>query len=251
MSRTWEIFFLAVQFMTRLPVPEDLPYSEARMAEATRFFPLVGALVGGVAVCVFWLTAFVFPPVVAAILAIAATMLVTGALHEDGLADAADGLGGGTTREKALAIMRDSAVGTYGVVTLGVTLLLTIAALSLMPEFVAGAALWAGHVISRYAAVLVIFQLPYARGDDAAKFPAPSVSKEGHLYAALVAGAAFVALWIFVGAAALSGVLVAGILGFAITWLYQRKLGGFTGDCLGATQQMTQLGLLLGVLAWP
>ena len=250
MKREAQIFALAVQFLTRLPVPPDLPFSEARLTEATKFFPLVGLLVGAIGAGVLWVAALVLPVPVAVLLSVAATIAATGAFHEDGLADTADGLGGGLTRDRALEIMRDSRIGTYGTVTLGLVLALKVTALSAMPLAVAVPLVALGHGISRYAPVAVVFTAPYAR-ETGAKFVAPTISAGGH---ALAAGMALGLLGLLVwaiGPAALAGAGAAALLAAAIARVYLRKLGGFTGDCLGATQQMAETGLILGVLAWP
>lgn len=249
LRRRLEVLLLAVQFLTRLPVPRDLPWSEARQAEAMAYLPLVGLGVGGIGAAVLWGAALVFPMVVAVLMSLAATLLVTGAFHEDGLADAADGLGGGVTRERALEIMRDSRIGSYGAVSLGVVLALKVAGLVALPLWVAVAVLALGHGISRYGAVLVMFRAHYARVEGA-KFAPPRISGRGHglaLGSAVAMAGALVAL---VGGAGIMGLVGAAILGGVVTRAYLRKLGGFTGDCLGATQQMAELGLILGVLAW-
>lgn len=249
MRREVSVFLLAVQFLTRLPTPRDLPFSEARLTEATKFFPLVGLVVGAIAAAVFWGAALVFPPVVAALLSTAASIAATGAFHEDGLADAADGLGGGMDRDRALAIMRDSRIGTYGAVTLGLTLALKVAALAALPVAAACALLLLGHAISRYAPVAVVYLAEYAR-EEGAKFVAPTISAAGHNLALACAGAACLAFGMVLGPAALAGLAAGALLAGGMARLYLRKLGGFTGDCLGATQQMAELGLLLGALAW-
>lgn len=249
MKRELQIFALAVQFLTRLPVPRDLPFSEARLTEATRFFPLVGLLVGLIGAGTLWVGSVLFPMPVAVLVSVAATLAATGAFHEDGLADAADGLGGGMTRARSLEIMRDSRIGTYGAVTLGVTMALKVAALSSMPLDVALPLVALGHGISRYAPVAVVFLADYAR-EEGAKFVAPTISAAGHAYAAISAAVLVAVLWAFVGGAAGIGVIAGAALATGMARIYLRKLGGFTGDCLGATQQMAELGLILGVLAW-
>ena len=244
-----QIFGLAVQFLTRLPVLRDLPFSEDRLTEATKFFPLVGLMIGLIGAGVLWAASLVFPLPVAVLLSTVATIAATGAFHEDGLADAADGLGGGLTRERAMEIMRDSRIGTYGAVTLGLTLALKVAALASLPLAVALPLLALGHGISRYAPVAVVFTSSYAR-DEGAKFVAPTISAGGHAVSAVTAAVLFAALWLAIGPAALMGAVGGGVLAIGMARIYLRKLGGFTGDCLGATQQMAELGLILGVLAW-
>lgn len=244
------IFGLAVQFLTRLPVPRDLPFSDARLLRATRYYPAVGLLVGGIGAAVLLGAAAVLPWPVAVLLSIAATAIATGGFHEDGLADAADGLGGGASRDRALEIMRDSRLGSYGALALGLTLALKAAALMALSP---GAAAWAvllAHGISRYAPVAVVARFDYAR-DEGAKFAAPTVSAAGHRVALATMAALALALALSLGpGAAVTGIAGGAALAAVFARIYLRKLGGYTGDCLGATQQMAELGLLLGVAAW-
>ena len=125
---------LAVQFLTRWPVRVSGIFSEERLSATVRYYPIVGALIGAFAGGVFWLAHLVFPMSLAVVLSTAASLLATGALHEDGFADVCDGFGGGADREKTLAIMRDSRLGTYGVVGLGLMLAAKILALAALPS---------------------------------------------------------------------------------------------------------------------
>ena len=189
----WAVFLLAVQFLTRVPVSSADLFTETRLAAAVRYYPLVGVLVGAVAGAVFWLAQLVFPITLAVVLATVASLWVTGAFHEDGFADACDGLGGGATRERALEIMRDSRLGTYGVSGLGLML--------------------AAKILALGAAVVV-------------------------------------ALWHLASPAAMLAGLTGLVLGHLVMrGLYERKLGGYTGDCLGAVQQTSEVGLYLGAVA--
>ncbi|MCC1493455.1 adenosylcobinamide-GDP ribazoletransferase [Cognatishimia sp. F0-27] len=242
-------FGLAVQFLTRLPVPWTVPYSDELAMRAARYYPLVGALVGLVGALVLWLATLVFPPLVAVLLSLSATLLVTGAFHEDGLADTADGLGGGMDRAKALEIMRDSRIGSYGAIALVVVLGLKVATLAALPPVLAGIAMICAHGVSRMAAVHVIATTAYAR-TDAQKFATPKVTPDGYGWAAATAVVLVVGAFACAGA----GALLAAAVGFAAMWIMRgalvRKLGGHTGDGLGAVQQLSELGLYLGFLAW-
>lgn len=246
----WDLFRLAVQFLTRLPVPGVVPFSDDLQIRSAKYYPLVGVLVGAIGALVLWIAAIWFPPVVAVLLSLAATLLVTGAFHEDGLADSFDGLLGGATRERALEIMRDSAIGTYGAVALGLVLALKVAALAAMPPELAGLVLIAAHGMGRMATVHVIHTTRYAR-DRGTKFAAPSVTPDGYRWALV---SAFVILIVMVLACG-TGEALAGIIGCialaqAFRFWFISRLGGYTGDCLGGTEQMGELGLVLGVLAW-
>ena len=243
-------FLLAVQLLTRWPIRTQDLCTEARLTASTRYYPLVGALVGAFAGGVFWLAHMVFPVMLAIVLATAASLLATGAFHEDGFADTCDGLGGGTTRERALEIMRDSRLGTYGVAGLGLMLAAKVLAIAAAPPEVIPWLLVAAHAASRSSAVLALATSTYVRGAGIAT-PVASSTRPENLAFVLATGAAavcvlFAATTPAVIAAALAG-LAAGHL--AMRGLYERKLGGYTGDCLGAVQQTSELGMYLGVAA--
>lgn len=246
----WHLFLLAVQFLTRLPVPKDLPFSDDLLIRATRYYPLVGLVVGAIGATVLFVASMGLPFTVAVLLSMAATIFATGAFHEDGLADAADGLGGGLTRDRALEIMRDSRIGTYGAVTLGLALALKAAALTSFAPLDAAMALLVGHACSRMAAVQVVSRDDYAR-DKGAKFVAPTVTADGYRFAALttliLCGVA--AVW-FGPMATVTAAGIAALAGLFFRSMFIRKLGGYTGDCLGGTQQVTEIGIYLGLVLW-
>lgn len=245
------ILLLAVQFLTRLPVPASPGFTPERLTAATRYYPLVGALVGALVALVYGLALLAWPPLVAVLLSIAAGLALTGAFHEDGLADMFDGLGGGLTRDRALEIMRDSRIGTYGAAALVMALALKAATLTAMPPFAVILALITGHGLSRFSAVLVIATSGYVRDHGTAKPVAEGVGRESLLIAAATALMLWLALGIVLGpmAALLGGLgLAAGHWG--MRRVFERKLGGYTGDCLGAVQQGSEIGFYLGVLAW-
>lgn len=243
-------FLLAVQLLTRWPVCSQDLFTEGRLTAATRYYPLVGAMIGAFSGAVFWLAHLVFPATLAIVLATAASLLATGAFHEDGFADACDGLGGGSTRKRTLEIMRDSRLGTYGAAGLGLMLAAKVLALAATPPAVVPWLLIAAHAASRTSAVIVISTSTYVRDAGIAKPVAGSVAP-GSLALVLVTATAAVLALLVVAA---PSVIVAGVGGLAIGHLamrgfYERKLGGYTGDCLGAVQQTSELGLYLGVAA--
>lgn len=244
-----QMFLLAVQFMTRLPVPQ-VPYSDDLAIRANKFYPAVGLVVGLIGAAVLALAHLLWPWPVAVLVSMAATLFVTGALHEDGLADSADGIGGGMDAEAALVIMRDSRIGSYGVVTLGLVLALKASALWALSPGVAVGALIGGHVLGRMACVHVIASTRYAR-QDSVKFAVPAVTVDGYAVALLTTLGTLAVLTAVLGlGAALCGLAGAILAGQAFRRLFLRKLGGYTGDCLGGAQQLSELGFLLGVLAW-
>ena len=162
MKGEWAKLVLAAQFLTRLPLRTDRLFSAGRMADAPRYFPLVGLLIGVASAGAYWLAALALPHLVAVIVAICAGLLLTGAFHEDGLADTFDGIGGGLTRDQSLEIMKDSRLGTYGTAALVGALALKAAALAAMPPFWVIASLPLAHCASRLSAVLVIATISLA-----------------------------------------------------------------------------------------
>ena len=236
----------AVGYFTRLPVPARVGDSAAALNQSAKYLPAVGRLVGGLGALVFWLTAQLWPQPVAVLLAMAATLYATGAFHEDGLADTADGLGGGWDKAKILAIMKDSRVGSYGVIAIVLALLGKYTLLISLPAEQVGLALIAGHALSRGCAVSLMAFMDYAR-DDAASKSRPVAGRLGIgalLFALACTGWP---LLFFAPAAVLAGV---GLAALATLWLAgkcRRWLGGYTGDCLGAIQQLAEIGFYLGL----
>ena len=259
-------WLLALQFFTRIPVTGRLAawvgYSPAMLRASAGHFPGIGWVVGALGAGALWLAMQGLPAgplgaLVAAALSTAATVWLTGAFHEDGLADTADGLGGGQTRERTLAIMKDSRIGSYGSVALLLTLLIKVALLALLAGQGAGPAalaLLAAHVLSRLAPLLLMRALPYVGDADGSKSKplADAVSRTGVGVGILWSIPALALLWSAQTASGLIASIVAWSLVLAyMTRLLQRRLQGFTGDTLGATQQLCEVALLLGVaLTW-
>ena len=247
------LFLIALQFLTRVPVPRWVGFESDWLNQSARHFPAVGLCVGGVGATVLWAGGALFPTPVAVGLSMLATVLLTGAFHEDGLADTCDALGGAVSRARALEIMKDSRIGTYGAAGLVLMLGLKAAALVALPLSLAVPALLLAHTASRTAAVLLIRWLPYA-GDLAhakAKPLARRISAKG-AWVALVwpAGVCLgLALWNPVYALAMVCALLAAGIGTGVCgWRWRARLGGYTGDTLGATQQISELLALLGWL---
>jgi adenosylcobinamide-GDP ribazoletransferase len=238
---------VALAFLTRLPVAPQPTAPESSLGASVVMFPMVGALIGllgGVGYALaFWLG---LPPLLAATVALATTIWLTGALHEDGLADVADGFGGGRTREDKLRIMRDPRIGSYGALALVLGLLARTGALAALaaPADVM-AALVAAGAGSRAALAPVMTMLPLARADGLAAGagrPHPLRAAAAVLVAALIS----VVLLGKPAAAALFGGAAAALV---VAWLARRQIGGHTGDVLGAVQQLSEIGLLLGTVA--
>ena len=251
MIRELGVFFAALRFFTRLPVPSWVGHSEQQLEQAARYFPLVGVIVGGIGALVTVAAARPLPSSLAILAGMAATLLVTGAFHEDGLADAADGFGGGGDKSRVLEIMKDSRIGSYGAIAITLMLLAKFNALAqietLDGRWVLASALVAGHALSRFASTTLICTLDYAREDDSAK--ARPLARR--LPAAELAVAALFGLapCLLLAASKVWGAIV---LAAAVTLLcavyFVRRIGGYTGDCLGATQQVAELAFYVGLL---
>jgi adenosylcobinamide-GDP ribazoletransferase len=239
---------ISMLFSTRLPFRHRAPIAGADVARASWALPLAGALVGALGAAVYWLAhALGLPPAVAAALALTTTLLATGCLHEDGLADTADGFGGGASRERKLEIMRDSRIGSYGACALIMSLLLRVTALaSLADPGLVAPVLIAAHASARATMPALVLLLPQARTDglaaDAGPPPRPSVIVAGILAA--------IALLLGLGpvTAIIALALLLAAIGF-IARLSLRQIGGQTGDVLGALEQLGEVLVLLTALA--
>lgn len=234
-------FFAGLMFLTRLPAPWAV-HDDAGVARSAPYFPLIGAVIGVIGGGTYALASAVLPPGVAAGLALAAGLIATGALHEDGLADLCDGLGGGTTREQALEIMRDSRIGAFGALGLLVSVGLRWAALATLAASQGFVAMILAHTLSRAALPPVMAFCRYARPAGLAAPPAERVSGREVVVALIAALAiAFIAGPIVaVLAAAAAGLSAALVLALIL-----RRLGGYTGDGLGAIQQAAEIAVLV------
>jgi adenosylcobinamide-GDP ribazoletransferase len=240
------LLLTAVQYFTRIRVPAWVGHAPGQLIGAVRYFPAIGLIVGASGAAVMWLAALVLPAPLPAIFSTAVTILMTGAMHEDGLADTSDGLGGGATRERALEIMKDPRIGVFGAIALILMLLLKIASLSVMPLWTALTALVAAHAFSRFCAVLVIATGRYVGSGERSR-SAPVVGR-------VSIGDVLIAALFGVPALALLGprVIVAAVVALALAgslsrWC-MRRIGGYTGDTLGATQQIAEIGCYVALL---
>ena len=248
--RQWQLFRTALMFFTRVPV--NLPnFQERDLNDSVQYFPLVGVLVGALAAVVFWLAHGVLPDAIAVLLSMGATILMTGAFHEDGLADAADGLGGGWRKEQVLTIMQDSRIGSYGAVALMLVLFTKFQAQVHISTVLLPFVMISAHALSRLSAVLVIFTQHYVRAEGKSKPLATHLSRPQLLVATVFGLSPFLILIAYL---ADWQVLVAMLPVMIVWWWFsrmlKRRLGGYTGDCLGAMQQMTELAFYIGILFW-
>ena len=246
------LFFTALQFFTRLPIPGWVGFDPLWLNQASRYFPLVGVVVALISVAVYSVTLYFLPAPVAVLLSTAAGIYATGAFHEDGFADMCDGFGGGMTQERVLEIMQDSRIGAYGAIGTICMLGLKLVTLSLLPPLAVIGALLIAHPLSRLMATSLIWRLDYARAEGKAKPLAQKMHGAEFGIAAmttLLPALAVIALRWLPWTALLAGLLAAAI---ATAWLarkFVRRIAGYTGDCLGAVQQVTEVTFYLCALA--
>ena len=237
----WELFALAMGFFSRLPMPKNTPYSEERMNRSGRYFSTVGLLLGVLCGGVFLLLDVLLPSAIAIFLMMSFSLMLTGAFHEDGLTDMADGIGGGMTLERRLTIMKDSRIGTYGASALIMALL---GKWVLLNELVSMAGLFivivTGYTFSRAIAASLIYDMPYVSDLDTSKSkPLANKQTKGEFVFLMLIGL-LPSLWFgLVFTFVLALIAYVFRLGFK-KWLIAR-IGGFTGDCLGAAQQLMEL----------
>lgn len=238
-------FLLAIQFLTRLRVPFGLVMTEEELGRAAAFFPAVGIIVGSGAATVFVLTSRVAPISVAVLLTLIFTAFITNAFHEDGLADTFDGLGGAWTRERALEIMRDSRIGTYGALALIFLILGKYTFLIALEPRSIWRWLIVAHTAGRWTALPLCMWLPYARAEGQGKLVAQQIGVPAFLIGSLTFLLALMLLpWRMALAALVATAIVTALSGFYL----KRRLGGITGDCLGAVNQIVELVVYLTAL---
>lgn len=259
MPRQLVLFLLATQFLTRLPTPALTHAAAAALPQSARYFAVVGLLVGLINVGIWWVLIHWLPAPVSVGLMLASSLLLTGALHEDGFADTCDGFGGGTTADRVLSIMKDSRLGAYGAIGICVLLGLKWSVLVAIPAAAFPLLVVGAHMFSRWCASGLIWRMRYVRIDADAKAAPfaqglsarewilsgvlgvlgllPLIDAGAHLSRELERAVLFGA----VTAAAITALLAAAY--------FRRRIGGYTGDCLGAVQQLTELAFLLAGLA--
>jgi adenosylcobinamide-GDP ribazoletransferase len=248
-----KLFLIALQFYTRIPVTGRLAlwsdYSSARLSISTRYFTLVGIVIGASCAATYWLAHFILPDAIAVVISVAIGVLMTGAFHEDGWADFCDAFGGYNSRARTLEIMTDSRIGSYGAIGLVLLLLLKVVSLNSMAPLATIAALCMMHPLSRAFAVLIMASLPYAKPDDESKAKpiAQGLASKDLTIAmgiALLFGGIVLASSIQYSVFNVTNAAIASTLMFFGWWrlrsLMKARLQGYTGDALGATQQLTE-----------
>jgi adenosylcobinamide-GDP ribazoletransferase len=231
---------VAFQFLTRIPMP-SIAFEADSLSRAIKFFPLVGLVVGSGAVLLQRMLTFHMNRPLAAVIVLLYFVLITGCLHEDGLADTADGFGGGRTRDQMLAILKDSRIGSYGATALVLSLLARYLLLASLPQEHFAAYVISSHVLCRWSSLPLSYFLTPAReqvgqGAQIAKLTSLASLTFGSVFSLAVAGFALRSAALAPALAAILTVVLSG-------WLYARKIGGVTGDCFGATNQLTEIAV--------
>lgn len=251
MRTQFHIFLTAVMYYTRIPVYKWVDYSEAYLNRATVYFPVIGWLVGGYTALIYFLCQFLFPAEVSLLLSIGAGILMTGAFHEDGFADVCDGFGGGWTQAKILTIMKDSRVGAFGALGMLMMFLVKFFALkALVPHMHVIPVLIIAHTLSRYTALTFLFTHEYVRENEDSK--AKPIAKNKLNLRQILVATLFGHLPLLLLYPLWSAFLVLiplFILKQYLGWYFKKWIGGYTGDCLGATQQLAEIVVYLFFIA--
>ena len=248
LNREIRIFFAALTFFTRIPSPlsSDV-HDETLLNRAAKYFPLAGWIVGGICALVLWFSGFILPNSISIMLSMIAGVIVTGAFHEDGFADTCDGFGGGWTKERILDIMKDSRIGSYGAIGLVLILLTKYLLLSEILFHRLPLVIIAAHSISRLVSTHTIFTHQYV-GNHASTKAKPLCSEISKKEMAIAFALGIVPLF-FLGSYWYLLVIVPVFI--SKWWLaayFKKWIGGYTGDCLGAIQQVGEIVFYMSVL---
>ncbi|WP_405205963.1 adenosylcobinamide-GDP ribazoletransferase [Aquimarina sp. LLG6339-5] len=248
MKKEIHIFFTALMFFTRIPCPKWVNHDPEYLRKSSKYFPLVGILIGGIGASIFYGFSLLFSLEISLLLSMFSTIYATGAFHEDGFADVCDGFGGGWTKEKILLIMKDSRLGTYG--TIGILLLLAIkfsALREIAPVYIP-LVMISGHSLSRFIATTLIFTHPYVRDtqDSKAKPAAKSMSSSMLIISAFFG---IVPLVFFLNPLVFLTLIPMYLSKMFLATKFKKWIGGQTGDCAGAVQQLSEVVFYLSILA--
>jgi adenosylcobinamide-GDP ribazoletransferase len=249
-----DLFWSAVMFYTRIPTPKDLPYSQVHLNRSRKYFPLIGIIIGLIFAGIYAISVLILSPTISVLLAMCASVLATGAFHEDGFADTCDGFGGGWSTEQVLTIMKDSRVGTYA--TVGLYFMFSLKVFTLL-EITQSLSLYAfiicvvfANTISRQISSIAIDHFEYVQDIDASKVKPitenyMSMADKRFSYGICtitIIALCFVSFW-----AVFFSLIIAGIGSLIFLRYSKKRIGGYTGDVLGATQQISEILILLSL----
>lgn len=242
----------AFMFFTRLPFWRLATVGKEHFKNVVNYWPYAGIITGAVGAWIMVASSFIFPPVVAVLLGVAARVLVTGALHEDGLADFFDGFGGGTERDSVLRIMKDSHIGSYGVLGLVFYFAILVAVLSSMPAAVAGALFFCGDIVCKFISSNIVNLLPYARTEQESKNRLVYNRMPVMLIVVNLVFTILLLWWfysMYIPCIALYALVAPCTVFLLVIWYIKRKIHGYTGDCCGATFLLCELSFYMASLA--
>lgn len=237
MRKELELFFTALMFFTRLPVP-DIEYSQEKLNSSSRYFPLVGILVGALSATVFMFSSLIFSIHISVLLSMITSILITGAFHEDGFADTCDGFGGGYTKEKILEIMKDSRIGAFGAIGIILLLILKFFILSETKSMMIPIVIVSGHSISRLISISLLYTMVYVKEEGKAK-PLSTALPLMSLLIACFFG--LLPLLLFKKVLVLLVLIPLLLTRWYLSYYFKKHIGGYTGDCLGAAQQVSEI----------
>ena len=262
MKKELQIFFTALMFYTRIPCPKNIDHNPDYLNKASRYFPLIGWIAGSVAFGVYCIFNYLGTPEIAILFSMVASVLVTGAFHEDGFADVCDGFGGGWTKEKILMIMKDSAIGAYGAIGLVLLLVLKFQALTQLinisntnfsnynSQFTILLLFVSAHSISRLAAISIVFTHQYSREDASSKSkPIAQSYSWKEVVGAFFFGLLPLVILSYFQLQMLLVLMPVLLTRFLLARYFQKWIDGYTGDCLGATQQVCEVVFYISVIA--
>jgi len=250
MKKEFRIFLTTIMFFTRLHCPKWVDHSPEYLQKSSRYLPLIGIIVGIIGALVYLASSFVFPRSIAILMSMISTIYVTGAFHEDGLADMCDGFGGGFSKEAILRIMKDSRTGTFGVIGLLFVLALKFNALYQIPFMQLPLVLIAGHALSRFVTTTLLYTHDYAREEANSKVKQAAARMSAR---SLVVGAIFgiAPLILFFNPYIFLLLIPVFLTRWYLGKLFMKRIGGQTGDCAGATQQICEVVFYLSfIVLW-
>lgn len=250
MKKEIHIFFTALMFFTRIRCPKWVDHDPTYLQKSSKYFPLIGWIVGGIGAATFYGTHFIFSIEISLVLSIIATIYATAGFHEDGFADVCDGFGGGWTKDKILMIMKDSRLGTYGTIGLIGLLGLKFLSLNQIPTETIIITIISAHALSRFIATTLLYTHPYVRDNDTSKVKPTAKSME--IYPLIIAAifglvplVLFQNVWVFIV------ILPAYLSKIYLGNKFTKWIGGQTGDCAGAVQQLSEVVIYLSfVILW-
>lgn len=252
------LFFTALMFYTRIPCPKWVDHSAEYINKSIRYFPVIGWLVGLISAAAFLIGSATVNAFFGIIMSFIVSVLTTGAFHEDGFADVCDGFGGGWTKDKILVIMKDSRVGAYGVVGLILLYLIKTSVLfevtNQFNDFLTAGIIICAHTLSRSTAALLVFTNQYVRDtDDSKAKPVAEQSSNWNLILIILLGIVPLVAFVYIthNYILLSIIPLLYLVKARFGWYFKKWIGGYTGDCLGATQQVAEVSVyLFMVILW-